>query len=469
VKRDSSTLASELFAHDGPSDPDQPGLVMVFSANRPTCVPTRLMSETVTIGRTSQSAICLALDARVSRSHASLRLKGGLLEVIDHGSRNGTYLDGKRVDGTVITSLPRTLRTGDTLFVIVPRIARFSKANVEVVDGVVVGPTLAAVRRKLAQMAAGARHVLLSGPTGAGKELAARYFHASGRSPSGPFIAVNCATIPSNLAERLLFGTRRGAYSGADAHVDGFIQAAHGGTLFLDEIAELEPSVQAKLLRVLETHEVLALGATRPEKVDFQTCAATLKDLRVEVAAGRFREDLYHRIGRPEIRIPSLIERAEEMPWLAVSELRRQDERLSPSASFLEACLLRDWPGNIREFLQDIQEAALHAKSEDCLQLGLAHLTEVDNSISVTHSSQGFGGNRSTAPDNSRIMYVLQAVDGNISKAARTLGMHRNSLRRWVISNGVDVATLRDPARAGSVRAAADVNSTVSELVSRRE
>src|SRR5207247_5188114 len=123
------------------------------------------------------------------------------------------------------------LRVGDTVFSFVPRIGPFLGRGVAVEDGVVVGPVLALVREKLASIAAAGGNVLLTGPTGVGKELAARHFHASGRHAAGPLVPVNCATIPPAIAERLLFGAQRGAYSGADANVDGYVQAAHGGTL----------------------------------------------------------------------------------------------------------------------------------------------------------------------------------------------------------------------------------------------
>ena len=149
--------------------------------------------------------------------------------------------------------------------------------------------------------------------------------HATAPESNAPFVAVNCAAIPEGLAERLLFGARKGAYSGATADAEGYIQAANRGTLFLDEIAELDPLVQAKLLRVLETREVLPLGASRAKKVDIGICAASHRRLRDEVTAGRFREDLYFRIGRPEVQIPPLRERLDEIPWFVARELRRVD------------------------------------------------------------------------------------------------------------------------------------------------
>src|SRR6185503_9730039 len=159
-----------------------------------------------------------------------------------------------------------------------------------------------------AAIARTAQNLLISGPSGAGKEIAAGLFHrACGRAREGnerPFVALNCATIPGGLAERILFGARRGAYSGADKDAIGLVQAANGGTLFLDEIGELPPDVQAKLLRVLETKQVLQVGAVEPTHVDFRVCAATLEDLRGRVADGRFREDLYFRIARPEVTLP---------------------------------------------------------------------------------------------------------------------------------------------------------------------
>src|SRR5262249_18710429 len=137
------------------------------------------------------------------------------------------------------------------------------------------------------------------------------------------FVPVNCASVPAALAERLLFGARKGAYSGADADSDGWLQAADGGTLFLDEIADLPADVQAKLLRVIETRQVAPLGSTQARAVKLRLCSAAATDLRGAVAAGQFRDDLYYRVARPSVTVPPLRARAEDVPWLIQSALGR--------------------------------------------------------------------------------------------------------------------------------------------------
>src|SRR5262249_25883004 len=160
-------------------------------------------------------------------------------------------------------------------------------------------------------------------------------------------------TISETIAERLLFGAKRGAFSGADADADGYLQAADGGTLFLDEIAELGLAVQAKLLRVLENKEVLPVGATRARPIALRLCSATHKGLRAQVEAGRLREDLFFRIATPQVSVPPLRQRLEEIPWLLQVAAQSVAPNLKLSASLVETCLLRSWPGNVRELLAE--------------------------------------------------------------------------------------------------------------------
>jgi DNA-binding NtrC family response regulator len=385
-------------------------------------------------------------------------MMGARLDVADLGSHNGTFVDGERIEKASFTGIPHTLRVGDTLFIFVPRVESFLSRGLEVRNGFVVGPCLHVVRERLAQIAQSSSSALITGPTGVGKELAASYFHAAGPRADGPFVAVNAATIPFPLAERLLFGAQRGAYSGADVHSEGYVQAADGGTLFLDEIAELDLSVQAKLLRVLETREVLPLGATKSRKVQLGFCGATLKDLRAEVAAGRFRNDLYQRIGRPEVRIPTLNERAEEIPWIAALEAQRSGEQVLPTAGFIEACLLREWPGNVRELIQTIREAVNCATVDGRTLLQAADILAYDGqSHSGVHGfppASGAPPASNRAPlgalrhdievvERRRISAALAQCDGNRKKAAKVLGIARNTLASRMERLGIDVASAK--------------------------
>jgi DNA-binding NtrC family response regulator len=313
----------------------------------------------------------------------------------------------------------------------------FQRYGLGVRDGVASGPAL----RKALETVALSRKadvltsLLISGESGAGKEIAAKVFHAAGPNPNAPFVAVNCATIPKDLAERLLFGARRGAFSGATDAV-GQVQAADGGTLFLDEIAELPLEVQTKLLRMLETREVIRLGATTPERVDVRVCAATWRDLRQEVAAGRFREDLYFRVGQPEIRLPPLRERLEELPWhiQSVLETAALPQPLEVSAAFVEACALRAWPGNVRELRAEIRRCAAAAAAQDAKVLAADALGEMAGRRIVADER------RDAAPEYPAddVAAALAAEAGNVLGAARRLGVHRNRIRRWLDRHGVD-------------------------------
>jgi transcriptional regulator of acetoin/glycerol metabolism len=292
------TIEESAFFGESPEE-GVPGLVMIFSEGRPKSQPIRL-DKVVELGRVAGDGVIVLDDDRVSRRHTRIALRERGVQITDLDSRNGTFVDGRRIGDELFTKPPRVLRVGQTLSIFVPDVRPFLRSNVQIRDDIVIGPRLLQSRERIAQAALAGDTLLLTGPSGSGKELAARAFHTSAGRNDGPFVAVNCAAIPTGLAERLLFGARKGAYSGATADAEGYLQAADKGTLFLDEIAELDINVQPKLLRVLEMREVLALGAAHPRKVEIKVVAATLKDLRAEVTAGRFREDLYYRIGRPE-------------------------------------------------------------------------------------------------------------------------------------------------------------------------
>ena len=438
-----------------------PGLVLVYSAGQPTLAAVSPGAALLVLGREGEGVFPLH-DATMSRRHAEVRREGGVWRVRDLGSRNGTFVDGAPADGAIAYEDPTLLRLGDTLFLFTEDLRRFTSASVERRQGgMVVGPTLRESWVRI-EGARDAEALHLSGESGSGKELFATGFHELGPNPGGPFVAVNCATIPETLAERLLFGARKGAFSGADKDVDGFLAAASGGTLFLDEVAELDLNVQAKLLRVLETHEVLPLGSTRSVKVDVRVVSATHRGLRAQVAKGKFREDLYFRMGRPEVAIPPLRDRLEELPWLVHLELGKLAVRAH--VSLLETCLLRPWPGNVRELLSEVRSSGREA-------LGLQRKVLDANGLSptagmafgqVAHPSAAAIARLETTPPSQpapsqpprpqgrtptadELSQALQQHEGNVARTARGLGVHRTQLRRWLERYAIDPARFAPP------------------------
>lgn len=435
-----------------------PGLILLFAAGRPASAVVVLDGDAVELGR-QHRIFDERPDARVSRRHARVTFEGDHCFVTDLASHNGTDADGAPVAPGKPTRVNQVFRIGDSLFMPVADVAPFERLGVRVADGRVEGPAL----QKVIQAASGASRLgptlHITGESGAGKEGLARAFHAAGPAPGGPFQAVNCATIPEGVAERLLFGTKRGAYSGADNDADGYLQAAHGGTLFLDEVAELGLPVQAKLLRVLETGEVLALGAARPRKVELRFCSATHRDLRVQVANGKLREDLYFRIASPRVAAPPLRERLEEIPWLLQNEVERTAPGLALHLSLVETCLLRPWPGNLREIGAEARSAAQAAIAEGAARVEARHLGEMaglafsspeQRPDGAAHASGTAPPAAPTPPTRAKIAGLLKRLQGNVSATARELGVHRTQLRRWMERHGLDARSFMP---AGSAKA----------------
>lgn len=435
-----------------------PGLILVFSGHSPKWGVFPIKDGEIVLGRESLAAS--TQDSRISRAHTRVFARDGWLHAEDLESRNGTYVDGSLLAASESRPIKHCLRIGDTLFLLAKDIRPYQRAEVQTEAGRVLGPKLRRIYGSIARLARMSSTLHISGETGVGKEDAARTFHSSIHKTPGPFIAVNCATVPEGLAERLLFGAKRGAFSGADADVPGYVQAAHGGTLFLDEVAELHSAVQAKLLRVLENREVQCLGAVRPIPVDLRICSASHASLRGQVAAGKLREDLYYRLGRPEVTIPALRDRREEIPWLIDSELLRIDGAPPPHFSFIEACLARSWPGNVRELLGEVRIAAQEAIGSGSRRLEGKHLAEAaGQAINVKAPPPSVLLESHVAPDapaeslprpreddiqRSKMEELLLQTGGNVAKAARLLGMHRNSLRRLIERGEINCAQLPD-------------------------
>jgi len=230
-------------------------------------------------------------------------------------------------------------------------------------------PAFRAFMDTLRQAAPSSATVLLIGESGTGKELAARAIHELSPRAKGPFIAVNVPGLVETILEAELFGVEKGAFTGAVARREGRFERAHGGTLFLDEIGEISPSAQVKLLRVLQEGEIERLGGTQTISVDVRLVAATNKDLKREVAEGRFREDLFYRLNVVEVRLPSLASRREDIPLLADHFLRRYTAKNGKSirAFSREALQIIEnyaWPGNIRELENVVERAVVLCRSE---------------------------------------------------------------------------------------------------------
>jgi DNA-binding NtrC family response regulator len=437
-----STLPASALAADRDGVPAKPGLIVVFARGAAGARVMPLVGGALEIGRGDDGPGKLD-DGRVSRRHARITRDAGGFTVTDLGSQNGTVADGRALVANAPTPLDRALRLGDSVLVPVADIGPYERYGVKTVDGFVRGPAMQATLAEVDSAAQAGSVLHVCGESGTGKEGIARAFHGAGPRGKGPLVAVNCAAIPSGLAERLLFGAKRGTYSGADQDAPGYLQDADGGTLFLDEIAELDAQVQAKLLRALESKEVLALGTSKPRKIEIGFCSATNKDLRALVAAGTVREDLYFRIGRPAVQLPALRNRPEEIAALVVRDLEAAS--LAPHVSLVEQCLLRAWPGNVRELLAELRTAA-QAAAKDGDRVTAQHLAASAGSAFERATAEPAKKMPQVVDDDGRkrIEDALRANAGNVTATARALGLHRNQLRRLIERHGIAVGDLDD-------------------------
>ncbi len=277
--------------------------------------------------------------------------------------------------------------------------------------------------------------VLIEGESGTGKELVAHAIHRNSARADRPFVAINCAAIAETLLESELFGHEKGAFTGATAQKKGKVEVAEGGTLFLDEIGELAPALQAKLLRVLQEREFERLGGTRPIKLNIRLVAATNRKLSDAVKAGTFRNDLFYRLNVVTLITPALRERREDIPLLAnyfvTKASRKCNMRIKPLAPETIACLTQyDWPGNVRELENALERAVVLGSTESILPDDLPE-TIVEGCPESPASTDKYHG---TIKETKKqlILQALQHANGNYIEAAKTLGMHPNSLLRLI-------------------------------------
>jgi DNA-binding NtrC family response regulator len=322
------------------------------------------------IGRGEDTQIRID-HATVSRRHVTLLL-GPEVRIVDHGSFNGTKIGGTKIAANVpmAVGLSTIVELGETMIVVqvegaAPVTASRSLGNTAVRTD--QSPGMQHLYRLVDNVAQSNITVIVRGETGAGKEVVSEEIHRRSARAAGPLVKLNCAALPEHLLEGELFGYERGAFTGAAQAKAGLIESADGGTLFLDEIGEMPLATQAKLLRVVESREVMRLGSLRPKTVDVRFVAATHRDLEEMVARGQLRQDLYYRLAGVTLIVPPLRERVEEIPRLAEEFVARfcADARRPPipiASAAMRVLKGHTWPGNVRELRNVIERAVVFCK-----------------------------------------------------------------------------------------------------------
>ncbi len=300
-------------------------------------------------------------------------------------------------------------------------------------------PAMRRLMGMVAMVAPSEATVLVTGESGTGKELIARAIHANSSRRNGPLVAVNCAALSETLLESELFGHEKGAFSGADKRREGRFMQADKGTIFLDEIGETSAAMQAKLLRAIQEREIQRVGSDRTLRVDVRIVAATNRDLKAEVEAGRFREDLYYRLNVMTLPVPPLRDRAEDIPLLAMHFLRRFAEANRKTAKgftpqAMDLLLKYDWPGNVRELENAVERAVVLMAGDFVTEKELPLGVIEANGLSETSSGQAALQREPAmilpleAVEREAILAALEVTGGNKTEAAKQLGITRKTL-----------------------------------------
>jgi DNA-binding NtrC family response regulator len=378
-----------------------------------------------TVKRTGSTIRLDCPDPYMSSSHLVFERERAHWVVLDAGSRNGILVDGGKQDRAIVTDRD-VIEAGRSFFML--RQGELAGAA-ELIAGkdplATLDPELAARFDELRRIAQSNIPVLVGGPTGTGKERVAQAIHTMSRR-SGNFVPVNCGALPASLVESELFGHKKGAFSGAIADAPGLVVASTGGTLFLDEIGDLPAPAQAALLRVLEEHEVRAVGATNVTKVDLRVVAATHRDLDAMIEDEQFREDLLARLAGFDLELPPLAERRVDLGAMLAE--------ITPDATFaaatIRALLAYAWPRNVRELVRAVERAAALAGTGEITP---AHLPDEIATAKFTAPPVA-------APDARRdeLVALLEKHKGNVSKVAADLGRVRQQVQRWLKRYGLD-------------------------------
>jgi transcriptional regulator of acetoin/glycerol metabolism len=430
-------------------------LLLIVGDSRGRVPPARqrvtTFSGTLVVGRREasqteprQASLVLA-DRMVSSQHLSIAPAPdeGSFEITDLSSTNGTVVDGEAVESTM------RLRDGAVIFVgshvMVFRVASETQLaaiteEIALPLGPVatVNPAFAVICRRIRKLAEAGQEFLLTGETGAGKEIYANAIHrASGRT--GPFVAVNCAALPRELVESELFGYARGAHSQAAMAKPGIIEQAEGGTLFLDEVGEMAPELQTKLLRFTQDRMLSPIGGVRARHIDTHIIAATSRATGLtDSGKAGLREDLAARLGAEAIRIPPLRDRVEDLGALA-SHLMGEKEKPFDLSAFQSMCLY-GWPGNVRELAKTV--ASAEALSRGAERIGFDHLPTAIGAVPRLRSSPGRRKYRKP-PTAEELESLMKRFQGNMMRVARELDRKPALVYRWARRFGLPVADFR--------------------------
>src|SRR5258708_7030176 len=423
-------------------------LVVVEGANRGGAVA--LQRAQATVGRHPTNDLVLQ-DPRVSAVHLELaRRSGGHVHVRDVGSTNGTWIGDNRIHEVELAP-GAIVRLGDTLLRLELDLRAIppETAPVSTFEGLIgTTPAMRELFAVLERVSSKPLSLLVQGDTGTGKEEVARAVHARSARAKAPLTVLDATTIPATLAESVLFGHERGAFTGADARYQGAFERAHGGTLFIDEVGELPLSLQPKLLRVLERRELTRVGGKDLVPIDVRVVAATHRDLRLEIEAGRFREDLYFRLAQVRVMLPPLRERAEDVPELARHFLERAAEPGQNPAVLDEDALAelrrRPFPGNVRELRNILVRAAAlcedgHIRLRDIAGEGYGFRgSEAERSpLDLAGTFSDAKGRAIERFERAYLETLMRRCAGNLSRASREADIARHHLRDLLKKRGL--------------------------------
>ncbi len=403
----------------------------------------------IAIGTSEDNAIVLT-DPTVSRYHLELRRTASGVQVTDLGSRNGTWVGSVRIERAIVPAGTR-LKLGDTTIAVDDAGSTVAPPQTEAprpADLVGDSDGIREVARLVHKLARVDSSVLIQGETGTGKEVIARALHEASPRRTGELVVVDCGSMPATLIASILFGHEKGSFTGADQRRVGAFERAQGGTVLLDEIGELPLEVQPALLGVLERRAFSRVGGAQPIGVDVRILAATHRDLRAEVNAGRFRADLYYRLAVAKILVPPLRERPEDIAPLIAHFVERLTgvAELGPLASAIDALKAHPWSGNVRE-LRNVVEAAIVMGE---LDLGhgpgpgpgpgddrAALLTAGPTGSRDVAAYRDARAAALTAFEASYLKDLIARTDGNASEAARVARMDRPYLLTLLRKHGL--------------------------------